>query len=260
LKKIVFLSLFLSFLPRSALADAGLDSFWGEIGYVYSEGLYDETNAYMAAGFGAAWAGTFPNDERLLSPLGGEGETARDVAEILNYPGKAPIVLGVSALSWGIGYLTGWDDVAVTGRDVTVAALLSGLNTALVKSVVGRARPRTRVGAYKFTPFTGDDDWQSLPSGDTTVAFAWASVLTERTGSLPVAIGSYALATSVAWSRINKRAHWPSDVCLGALIGILYGRACGKYGNVGSEENPDGVVVGMYIDPLRGFAGVQLSW
>lgn len=260
MKNIAFLSLLLLLLPSCVWADAGLGSFWDEIGYVYSEGLYDKTNLYVAAGGGVAWAATFPNDERLLSPIGGEGKRASDTAEILNYPGKIPLVFGASVLSWGIGYLAGWDEVAATGRDVTAAVLLSGLNAVLIKTVVGRARPRTRVGAYRFAPFTGDDDWQSLPSGDTTVAFAWASTLTERTGSWSVAVGSYALATAVAWSRVSKRGHWPSDVCLGALIGIAYGRACGKYEKARNEADSGGLDVGMYVDPIRGFAGVQLSW
>ncbi len=256
----VLLFFFLLIISRLTFAGTGLGSFWDEIGYVYSDGLYDKPNLYAGIALGAAWAGTFPNDERLLSPLGGEGERARKTAEILNYPGKIRLVFGASALSWGIGYLAGWDDVAGAGRDVIAAVLLSSLNTVLVKTVVGRARPRMRTGAYDFDVFTSDDDWQSLPSGDTTVAFAWASALAERTGSLPVAIGSYALATAVAWSRIHKRAHWPSDVCLGALIGILYGRACGKYDKAKTEADSGGIDVGMYVDPVRGFAGVQLSW
>ncbi|MCP4230185.1 MAG: phosphatase PAP2 family protein [bacterium] len=258
--KITALFIFLSCTVIPATAGTGLGSFWDEVGYVYSEGLYDETNLYTAAGFGAVWAGTFPNDERLLSPIGGEGATARDTAEILNYPGKLPYVIGASALTWGVGYLAGWDEVAGTGRDVTAALLMGGLTVTALKATVGRARPRMRTGAYDFDVFTTDDDWQSLPSGDAAVAFAWASVLTERTKSWPIAIGSYALATAASWSRVNKRAHWPSDLCLGALIGILYGRACGKYGAIERDDRRDTIDIGMYVDPVRGFAGVQLSW
>jgi membrane-associated phospholipid phosphatase len=260
LKNIAFLLLVSLLLPSYVWADTGLGSFWDEVGYVYSEGLYDKPNLYAAVGLGAAWAGTFPYDEQLLSPIGGEGETARDTAEILNYPGKIPLVFGASVLSWGIGYLAGWDEVSGVGRDVTASLLMGGFNVMLVKSLVGRGRPRTRMGGYEFDHFAIDDDWMSLPSGDAMAAFAWASVLTERTGSWPVAIGSYALATGVAWARINKRAHWPSDVCLGALIGILYGRACGKYEKAKIEADSGGLDVGMYVDPARGFAGVQLSW
>lgn len=258
--KIAYFLLFFVILSSIALANADFASFCDEVGYVYSEGLYDKPNLYTSIGFGAAWAGTFPNDEELLGPIGGYGERANDAAEVLNYSGKFHYVFGISAITWGAGYIFGWDEISSTGRDLTAAVLLSSVNAVLVKAVVGRVRPRMRMGAYEFELFTTDDDWQSLPSGDAAVAFAWASVLTERTRSWPIAIGSYTLATAASWSRINKRGHWPSDICLGALIGILYGRACGKYGRVISEESPEGLNVGMYIDPGTGFAGVQLSW
>lgn len=253
------LMILLMFAPY-AFAQTGIASFWDEVGYVYSEGLYDKPNLYSTFGLGAAWAGTFPNDEELLGPIGGYGERVSNTAEILNYPGKFPYVFGAAVLSWWVGYVAGWDEIAIAGRDVTAALLLGGANVMLVKTLVGRARPRMRLGAYEFDHFAVNDDWMSTPSADAMISFAWASVLTERTKSWPVAIGSYALATAASWSRINKRAHWPSDVCLGALIGILYGRACGKYGGTILESTDGGLDVGMYVDPMTGFVGVGFSW
>ena len=62
----------------------------------------------------------------------------------------------------------------------------------------------------------------SFPSGHTTTAFAFASVVGTEHG-VAWGIPAYAIATLVGVSRVNDNAHYPHDVIAGATIGIAYG-------------------------------------
>jgi membrane-associated phospholipid phosphatase len=109
--------------------------------------------------------------------------------------------------------------VAVDGL---AASGISALTTMTIKYAVGRARPNTNQGPAHFKPFGGD---LSFPSGHTTQAFAVASVVAAHYESPWVQAGAYGLAGAVGWARIEKDAHYLSDVAAGALIGTVVGRA-----------------------------------
>lgn len=87
----------------------------------------------------------------------------------------------------------------------------SGLTTTLMKRIVNEKRPH-------------GGDRLSFPSGHTTTAFAFASVVGLE-HSKPWAIGAYTLATIVGFSRMNDNAHYLHDVTFGATLGISYGVA-----------------------------------
>lgn len=62
----------------------------------------------------------------------------------------------------------------------------------------------------------------SFPSGHTTSAFAFASVVAAE-HEWYWGVGAYSIATLVGVSRINDNAHYPRDVMAGATIGMAYG-------------------------------------
>jgi membrane-associated phospholipid phosphatase len=89
------------------------------------------------------------------------------------------------------------------------------------KRVVGRSRPNAG-GPRDFNPFSGN---LSMPSGETTHAFAMASVVAEQYPNWPVRVLSYGLASCVGAARIARDGHWTSDVLVGAAIGTFVGRS-----------------------------------
>ena len=101
------------------------------------------------------------------------------------------------------------------------AIALPGLVVAVVKRLVGRARPLV-VGdgdVLVFRPFVWRGDYASFPSGHGTTAFAAA-----------IAIGAlwpwtrplmWTYAAVIALSRIAVTAHYPSDVIASAAFGIV---------------------------------------
>lgn len=87
----------------------------------------------------------------------------------------------------------------------------SGLTTTILKNLVREKRP------------SGSDNL-SFPSGHTTTAFAFASVVAME-HEWYWGLGAYGIASLVGFSRINDNAHYLHDVVMGATIGISYGVA-----------------------------------
>jgi len=103
------------------------------------------------------------------------------------------------------------------GRDSLESEVLAaGIVTPALKYALGRARPIADIGTYHFRPFGGD---QSFPSGHSTNSFAFATAVAQHYDGWLVPAIAYTVATSIAVSRVNDRAHFASDVVAGALIG-----------------------------------------
>jgi hypothetical protein len=131
----------------------------------------------------------------------------------------------VSALLIGTGWLMHNDNVFGAGRDSLEAEIwAAGIVTPLIKDISGRARPNTNEGTWKFHGFSTDNPHNSFPSGHATNAFAAATAIAAHSDGWIVPAIAYTLATGVAFSRVNDRAHFPSDVVAGALIGRAVAR------------------------------------
>jgi membrane-associated phospholipid phosphatase len=130
--------------------------------------------------------------------------------------------IGVSAIALGGGLVSHDKRLLDTGRDAVEAEILAaGITTPLLKYAVGRVRPSDGSDADEFKPFSGN---ASFPSGETTEAFAVASVLSARADGWVVPVVSYTLASCVGYARVHDRGHWASDVIAGGLVGTLIGR------------------------------------
>jgi len=106
-------------------------------------------------------------------------------------------------------------------RALTVAGVTSaGVNAAL-KAVVGRRRPdgALRIGRDDGVPVRAPSS-SSFPSGHTLASFCTAVLLAETPAQTVVFL---TFSSAVAASRIHLRAHHPSDVVGGAVIGVAVG-------------------------------------
>jgi undecaprenyl-diphosphatase len=104
-------------------------------------------------------------------------------------------------------------------RRAAVSLGAAGVSSLLVvqasKTVVSRRRPGDHLEARVRTPTSS-----SFPSGHTLAAFCTAIVLPEPGSE---AAGFVGFAVAVAVSRVHLRAHHPSDVLGGAVIGSVLG-------------------------------------
>jgi undecaprenyl-diphosphatase len=134
---------------------------------------------------------------------------------------------------------------------VIESILVSGAITQVIKICAGRVRPSGTGDPYQFTPFSFSN--QSIPSGHTAVAFSWATILgdTYNIGWL-----TYPAAGLVAWARVYKSAHWPSDVLIGGVIGTV----CAKILKASRDKEDGNIQMEIRYSELNTpFLGVNIK-
>ena len=102
-----------------------------------------------------------------------------------------------------------------------VAIGAPGLFASIVKNMIGRARPGVggSVNPYLFDPFHWTPSYASMPSGHGTAAFAVLAAFATLFPRARTVLLIYALL--ILASRVAVRAHYPTDVALGALTGLI---------------------------------------
>ena len=97
-------------------------------------------------------------------------------------------------------------------------ALCALITNVSLKNLVARPRPYTQIPEL-ISLLPAQKDW-SFPSGHTTVSFASAGIylriLPRRYG-----IAALVLAVLIAFSRLYVGVHYPTDVLVGLIIGLL---------------------------------------
>lgn len=100
--------------------------------------------------------------------------------------------------------------------------ILAGIAVWPPKTILGRERPYGEgEGLFHFLKFNSNTEsvYHSMPSGHaaSTMGSAWAVCRIHPPSGIPFFIASIA----TGWSRVKNEKHWPSDVFMGWLIGIL---------------------------------------
>ncbi len=161
------------------------------------------------------------------------------VTSAFNHVGT-PWPLVVSGASYLAARAAGEPDVADFAWHVSASLFATSATTAVLKGVVGRARPyHTGEDSDIFDPgegLSGNTHYNSFPSGHTATAFALAASLSgevahrwPRAGP-PVRVATYAAAGITGFARVYRDKHWVTDVVVGALIGHWVGsRVAGRH-------------------------------
>lgn len=101
------------------------------------------------------------------------------------------------------------------------SVLCAGIVVKILKFVIGRARPvfYEALDMTGFFPMTHEWAFNSMPSGHTAVSFAGLVMIGMLVPRYRVV--TWGVAIVVGFSRVAIGAHWPTDVILGAFIGMV---------------------------------------
>ncbi len=99
---------------------------------------------------------------------------------------------------------------------------LTGMVTGVGKIAFGQARPHLNQGPVFRGP-TWNTDYAAMPSAHTAVSFAAAAYWTQRHPDLAPLF--YGTAGLIGFSRLVLEEHWPSNVLVGAVLGLLVSRS-----------------------------------
>lgn len=140
-------------------------------------------------------------------------------ADIVRPLGEPVVYLGLTAGLLAAGAIGHQSKLLnASGRLASTVVVASAAAEGL-KIAAGRHRPDDSLfDSDDFAPFSGPT---SMPSGHTTLAFAFATELADDIHQPWATVGLYTLATAVGWSRLNDNRHWLSDVGAGAALGIV---------------------------------------
>ncbi len=124
------------------------------------------------------------------------------------------------------------------GLHLAEASVYAGIINAAIKFITGRSRPFTEEGKSSFGFFNFDFAHTSLPSGHTTLAFAFSTVMANEHKNIFWKAGWFTASALVGAARIYNNKHWLSDVILGATIGYFVGDFVNKDSkNSSKQEN-----------------------
>ncbi|MCC7438238.1 MAG: phosphatase PAP2 family protein [Armatimonadetes bacterium] len=239
-----------------------LDTIWSDTKAVFTEGLqifsaplrFGGTQWGIAGGVAAGTGLLMLADHEARELFAQKQDSLRNrLSEIGNYYGTLVPGLAVSSGLYAGGLVFDEPSVRRSGRRVFQAMLYAGTITTAAKMLIGRHRPFLNEGQYVFDGPSLKDEYFSLPSGHSTVAFAISSTLAAEIDHPVATVALYSLATLTAASRIYSDRHWLSDTFLGAAIGT----ACG-YGVVHLWDEPASESSSWMILPTGN--GLMVSW
>lgn len=156
---------------------------------------------------------------RAAHPLG-ESVVGKALGEVSELTDQPPLV-AASLTTLVVGLATRQPRIARTGLRMLLAhALATGIKT-VIKDNFDRYRPRKVAEEGEATLERGESkegEDRSLPSGHSAGAVAVArAIVRDNPGAAPIA---YPLAATASLVQITRKAHFPTDIALGVMVGL----------------------------------------
>ena len=164
-----------------------------------------------------------------------------------NFFDKEYVTISTSGL-----YLSGLffrnSELRQTGLYAMEATFFASTITYLLKSSFGRSRPHTDDDHLTFRLFNGHHGrFRSFPSGHSTSAFAFCTILAKSIDNNWWKTFWYGTAIMVGTSRIYHNRHWLTDTVLGGFIGYTTASYIVHFDKQKNEEEIK--VYGYHIQP-----------
>ncbi len=182
------------------------------------------------------------------TPIFGSKDNAADAKDILLY-GTA----GIELLTTGIAGADRGKGNSMANR-LMVGSLGLGASlgiTETAKSAIGRRRPEGQ-------------DTRSMPSGHSTAAFSLArsaalnirSMEAPEKAKIAMEAGITLVAAGCAWSRVESKRHYLSDVLVGAAIGNFFSTFAYELFSI--DRNKDAPLIIYQME--KGGGSLRITW
>lgn len=167
-------------------------------------------------------------DEPLRDFWRGESSVFMDGVERVGfYYGKPYSAAAITGGVYLSGVLFHRDHLRETGLIMGTVLATGGLLQTVLKTGIGRARPRTNNGHLYFDPLNPSGEYHSFPSGHAWMATAIGFVVISRTKSIPLKILFSTLAGGTLVARMYADAHWVSDLVFSTALAYVCTRTVG---------------------------------
>ncbi|MDA2909306.1 phosphatase PAP2 family protein [Nitrospiraceae bacterium AH_259_D15_M11_P09] len=144
------------------------------------------------------------------------------LGDVGNRLGSGSVLFAFSGVMLAVGLLSKWPAWRRAGLQGVIAHAAVGLIAQTIKRLVGRPRPRFTHGVSEFQFWPSlESGLDAFPSGHASASFAVAAVLAKHFPRARWII--YSAAFLVALSRVVRGSHFPTDVAVGAALGLLVG-------------------------------------
>jgi undecaprenyl-diphosphatase len=222
-----------SHLPPVDVAAPSADkSAMIDLGKSWPFGLSRRNAFWFGLGFVVLIAALYWLDQPISAWAQGLPDNVRAVFLWITRWGKSDWILIPSFIAWLVAWLLSLltrDAIRLALRELAalsgfifVGVGLTGLVATLLKRAIGRGRPEawTAESPLSFQSFNWTAyDYQSFPSGHSTTAFAFATVIAFL---WPRAFWpAMLIAAVIAVSRVIVGEHYPTDITAGAVLGVL---------------------------------------
>ncbi|MGH7730701.1 MAG: phosphatase PAP2 family protein, partial [Candidatus Eiseniibacteriota bacterium] len=202
-----------------------LEWLWKDAVNLYTRPLFWRGDEWEGLGVRAAiTAAAIPADDAVRDAVRrNRQEAVGDVLEAVNdtygtlrmaYAGAGLLLIGLAA---GDGKL------ADTGFLSAESVIYASQTAVITKRLLGRERPAYAKDPWRFHGWDRRHD--SFVSEDATIAFALSSSVSEVWRTRWVTWPAYGLAVAVAAARVDRDAHWLSDVVGAGFLGAAVGRS-----------------------------------
>lgn len=156
-------------------------------------------------------------DLKLLDKLNGPAQPIDKPWQFMSNT-VAPVAITTPVSMFIVGCATHNKELRIQSYNAGVSFLFANAVTTTLKFTVNRTRPFTAYPDLIYKKGIGGP--LSFPSGHTTNAFATATSLSLAFPRWYVIVPAYTYAIAIGYSRMYLGMHYPSDVIVGALIGI----------------------------------------
>ena len=142
-------------------------------------------------------------------------------SDVGNWIGEGTHLVALSVLFLIAGWIWSLPAVKRAGVETLLAHGLVTVAVIGLKHLIGRPRPKfAHSGEWQIDP-TWASGFDSFPSGHSGASVAVVTVLAKRFPALgPLCIG---IGAFVTLSRVLRGSHFPTDVMMGAILGVLSG-------------------------------------